>query len=154
MGNYASTTTVSSEKSRNEIEKTLKRFGADQFIYGWVGTEAMIQFRAHDRLIRFVLDIPDKDDSRFRRTPTGQSRSEAPAIKAWEQEHRSIWRALALVIKAKLVAVEEGIVDFEAEFLAHVVLPSGDTVGAWISPQIAMAYEYGDMPPALPGSSA
>jgi len=154
MGAYATQTTVSADRSRTEIERVLTRFGADQFMYGWEGTKSVIQFRAQGRLIRFLLELPAKDDPRFLLTPTGRRRSDsAAAYKAWEQETRSLWRALGLVIKAKLVAVDEGIVTFEDEFLAHVVLPDGSTVGAWVAPQIALAYESGGMPHALPSGT-
>lgn len=63
---------------------------------------------------------------------------------------RQRWRALALVIKAKLEAVEAGITEFEEEFLAHIVLPNGGTVGQFMLPQVATAYETGQMPPLLP----
>ncbi len=152
MASYASQTTVSADKSRTEIESTLRRFGADQFMYGWEDARAVIQFRAHDRLIRFVLELPDRDDPRFILTPAGRKRRAPDAmLKAYEQATRSAWRSLALVIKAKLVAVDDGIVTFEQEFLAHIVLPSGDTVGRWAIPQVATAYETGEMLPALPG---
>lgn len=56
---------------------------------------------------------------------------------------------MALVIKAKLEAVEAGIAAFEEEFLAHIVLPNGSTVGQFMMPQIAAVYETGRMPPLL-----
>lgn len=152
MSTYASQTTVSAEKSRAEIESTLRRFGADQFMYGWEDTRAVIQFRAQERLIRFTLKLPDREDPRFTMTPAGRKRRAPDAmLKAYEQATRSAWRSLALVIKAKLVAVDDGIVTFEQEFLAHIVLPSGDTFGNWAIPQVATAYETGEMFPALPG---
>lgn len=152
MSTYASNTSVSAEKSRAEIESTLQRFGADQFMYGWEDSRAVIVFRAQGRQIKFVLELPDKNDQRFQMTPGGRKRRDPESMrKAWEQETRSGWRALFLVIKAKLVAVDEGIVTFEQEFLAHIVLPSGDTVGDWAVPQVQTAYETGKMPLALPG---
>jgi len=54
-------------------------------------------------------------------------------------------------VKAKLEAVETGIVSLEEEFLAHVVLPDGSTVGQWAEPQLAELYGRGDMPALLPG---
>ncbi|HEX7134357.1 MAG TPA: hypothetical protein VF228_17405 [Iamia sp.] len=101
MARYAADTEVSSGRSRDEIERTLARYGADQFAYGWDGTRSMIQFRAHDRQVRFVLDMPDRHDPEFTETPTGKQRAEAAAEKAWEQAGRQRWRALALVVKAK-----------------------------------------------------
>jgi len=154
MSGYASTTSVSAEKSRNEIESTLRRFGADRFMYGWEDARAVIQFSASDRLIRFVLELPDRDDPRFTMTPAGRKRRAPDAmLKAYEQATRSAWRSLALVIKAKLVAVDDGIVTFEQEFLAHIVLPSGETVGEYAIPQVALAYKTGDAIPRLPGTS-
>ena len=150
---YAQTTTVAAEKSRNEIERTLVRFGADQFVYGWDREDAVIQFRYETRIVRFQLPLPPKDD--FALTPAGrQRRAPAAQEKAWEQATRASWRSLALIVKAKLVAVEAGIVGFEEEFLAHIVLPDGQTVGEFMLPQVATAYEVGDMPMALPMSKS
>ena len=87
----------------------------------------------------------------FTHTPARNTRrSEAQVGAAYEQAVRQRWRALALVIKAKLEAVETGITSFEEEFLAHIVLPSGQTVGAWMVPQVEKAYVNGAMPPMLP----
>lgn len=49
---YASSTTVSPEKSRGEIEAMLTRYGANSFGYAWEeqGRIAVIQFCAKDRL--------------------------------------------------------------------------------------------------------
>ena len=55
-----------------------------------------------------------------------------------------------MVIKAKLEAVESGISIFEEEFLAHLVLPDGKTVGQFMLPQVEAAYETGKMPKLLP----
>ena len=35
MTQFAASTTVSSNASREEIERTLIRYGAEQFMYGW-----------------------------------------------------------------------------------------------------------------------
>jgi hypothetical protein len=67
---------------------------------------------------------------------------------------RQRWRALALVIKAKLEAVEAGISSVEDEFLSFIMLPNGSTVGEWVQPQIERVYESGSMPALLPGSGS
>ena len=92
--------------------------------------------------------MPDPDD--FIKTPTGRQRTVAQTRQASEQAVRQRWRALALVIKAKLEAVESGITCFEDEFMAHIVLPNGNTVSQWLIPQISSAYENGAMPKLLP----
>lgn len=151
MATYAAETQVSAEKSRAEIEATLGRYGATSFAYGWSGAKVMVGFAMNDRQIRFNLELPDRNDKRFTHTPArGTKRHPSDAEKAWEQATRQKWRALALVIKAKLEAVESGITDFEDEFLAHTVLPDGSTAGDWMRPQIDEAYRTGTMPEMLP----
>lgn len=154
MSRYAENTSVSAERSRGEIETTLTRYGAHGFMYGWQEREdsrdAMIQFDADGRRIRFVLPLPSMEDPEFHRTPGGRRRRDRDAaVKAWEQACRQRWRALALAIKAKLESVECGITTFEDEFFAHIVLPNGQTVGATIAPQIERAYATGKMPRLL-----
>lgn len=157
MTRYAAKTEVSSEASRMEIERTLARYGADAFSYGWQGkTQTMISFRANDRYVRFILTLPDSDLPEFTRYKRGHNehrREPEAARKLWEQACRQRWRALALVVKAKLEAVECGISEFEDEFLANIVLPDGQLLGRTIRPQIAASYETGNMPPLLPDYS-
>jgi len=151
---YAEGTSVAAETSRAEIERILTRYGADAFMYGWEGDRARVQFRAAGRYIRFDLRMPDRRDRAFTHTPsTDKPRSPASAAEAWEAAVRQRWRALALVIKAKLEAVAAGITEFEAEFLAHVVLPDGSTVGDRVRPELAIAYETGTLPALLPDYS-
>jgi hypothetical protein len=134
---YASSTTVEQGKSLAEIERTITRYGAEGFGYGWEGTQAMVQFRVHDRTVRFLITMPSRSDRAFTLTETGRERSESSTLKAWEQAKRQRWRALALVIKAKLEAVESGIVEFDQEFLAHILMPDGRTVGQFAIPEIS-----------------
>jgi len=68
---------------------------------------------------------------------------------AAEQACRQKWRALSLVVKAKLEAVESGITTFEDEFLAHIVLPNGQTVGEQALPRVREAYATGGNVPLL-----
>ena len=152
MTRFAAKTTVSTEKSRAEIEAILRRYGASAFMYAWEGNRAIIGFRARDRHIRFTLPLPDRESKEFTHSSRGPRSPDAVTV-LWEQACRQSWRALALVIKAKLEAVEAGIVEFESEFLAHIVLPNGSTVGAWVRPQVALAYDSGDMPKMLPNYS-
>jgi hypothetical protein len=151
VSRYADSTAVSSERSRAEIESTLRRYGADGFAYGWDRSSALVMFTANARQVRFQLPLPDPLSREFTLTPTGRDRSRSQAEAAFEQAVRQRWRALALVIKAKLEAVETGITEFEDEFLAHMVLPDGTTVGDWARPQLAAVYESGRMPALLPG---
>lgn len=150
MSRYAEKTCVSSERSRAEIERILSKYGATAFAYGWEGDRAMVGFRLGERQVRFIVPMPDKEDPIFHRTPTGRTRRNPyAATEAWEQATRQRWRALSLVVKAKLEAVDSGIGTFDEEFLAHIVLPNGQTVGDWSLPQIEVAYRNGRMPRLL-----
>lgn len=150
MSKYAAGTSVSSASSRDEIERTLVRYGADQFMYGWQAGAAVVGFRMEGRMIRFILPMPDREDPKFTHHSRGPRAPEA-AAKEYDQAVRQRWRALALVVKAKLEAVDSGISIFDDEFMANIVLPDGNkTVGEWMRPQIAEAYRIGATPSALP----
>lgn len=146
---YAASTSVSVDKSRAEIEHLLRRFGADSFASGWDESKAMIGFTMGGRQIRFTMAMPNHKDSAFTRTETGRPRTQAAADTAYDQAVRSRWRSLALVIKAKLEAVNSGIVTFEDEWGTHVVLPDGSTVRDRLFPYIDQAYATGTVPPML-----
>jgi hypothetical protein len=150
---YAERTEVPSDRSRAEIEQTLRRYQATAFAYGWDHQAATIMFEIVNRRVLFRLPMPDRNDRRFTHTPAkGQRRDQAAQEREYEQAVRQKWRALALVIKAKLEAVAAGITTVEDEFLAHIVMPDGRTVGQHTAPAIEAAYESGQMPALLPGS--
>lgn len=149
---YARGTEVSVEKSKAELEHLLMRYGATSFVSGWQGTRAVIQFEAHNRRIQFELTTPDRNETRFTHHSRGRRTPEA-AMKEWEQESRRVWRALVLVVKAKLEAVATGISEFEDEFLPYTVIPGADgrptTVAKFMRPQVDAAYENGALPPGM-----
>jgi hypothetical protein len=126
---YARRTRVPVNQSRNEIEKTLVRYGASGFIYGYDKESAIVGFRMSERHVKFMLPMKK-----------GMN----------EQQERQRWRALLLVIKAKLEAVSAGITVFDDEFMAHIVTPDGTTLGEQLRPQIESMYKTGKMPPLLP----
>jgi hypothetical protein len=125
---YAERTRVPVAQSRTELERVLQRYGATAFGYGWEDGNAVVQFRVAERYVRISVGIPDD-----------------------AQQERQRWRALVLVVKAKLEGVEAGIETLEEAFMAHVVLPDNTTVGAFMLPQIEQAYTSGGMPKLLPG---
>jgi hypothetical protein len=148
MGEYAKGTTVAPEQSRMEIERTLMRYGAKKFMYYTDDLMAVIMFEAKERRIKFVIKLPPR--AAFTKTPTGKARTSQNAVQeAYEQAVRQRWRALALVIKAKLESIESGIETFEEAFMSQIVLPDGRTAAEWAVPQIKLAYETGNMPPLL-----
>jgi len=98
-----------------------------------------------------MLPLPDRKERRFTHHSRGPRDPEV-AEQFYEQGCRASWRALLLIVKAKLEAVAARISTIEREFLADVVLPDRSTVGEWVRPQLAQVYERADMPALLPGS--
>lgn len=152
MSKFAADTIVSISASKAEIERIVERYGAGQFMSGWDAEKALIAFSMEGRQVRFILPMPSLTEQRFTHHSRGARTPEA-ARKEWEQACRQRWRALCLVIKAKLEAVESGISVFEDEFMANIVLPGGMTVSQHVRPSIAAAYETGQIAPMLPDYS-
>jgi hypothetical protein len=148
MSLYAENTKVPVTQSRGEIERLLGKHKCTQFSTGVDHEQhrAVVQFKAHNRIIRFEIALPDEADKKYRQDRHGWARTPGGITNAVEQASRQRWRALLLVIKAKLEAVENNIATFEEEFLAHIVLPNQQTVAAYVQPLIERAYQTGRMP--------
>jgi hypothetical protein len=88
----------------------------------------MVQFRLgkpeKSWVIRFILPLPHENP----------------------QDQRQRWRALSLVIKAKLESVESGIATIEQEFLANIVTPGGQTMAELLVPQLGEMRKQGRLP--------
>lgn len=154
MTRYATNTTVSSERSRGEIEGLLRKYGAGKFGYLWEGESAIIVFEMKARRVKFVLPLPNQNDPMFFKTPTGRTkRNPNGSLEAWEQACRSRWRALVLCIKAKLESVEPEIETFEEAWFSHILLPDGQTAGEHLIPQIGEIYATKKMPKMLMGGA-
>lgn len=144
---FAEKTSVPVDRTEAEIKRMVLRYGASEYMSGEKPGHAIVGFRAQDRLIRFELDLQIEDADR---TPTGRRRRGQAATLAYDQEVRRRWRALCLVIKAKLESVESGIETFESAFMANIVMPDGKTFGKHAGPAIESAYATGRVPLLLP----
>lgn len=134
---YAEGTTVPAEKSQAEIMSTLRKYGAQGLAFGEEGRCAYVLFRFVNRNVQFTLYLPTGPDAaEFKVTPRRQPRTPLQRQAAFEAEIRRLWRCLGLAIKAKLEVVNSGIATFEEEFLAHIVLPDGTTVGSQVVPKL------------------
>lgn len=148
---YAENTSVSVEKTRAEIESLLRRHKCSQFVVGVDDEQhqAMVQFRTNNRIIRFRVHLPDPKDRIYQKDHNGWQLAPSGIAKKVQQGERSRWRALLLVIKAKLESVESKIATFEEEFMANIVLPNDRTVAEMVNPIIEQAYATGQMPSGL-----
>jgi len=137
MTPYAAGTNVSVERSKAELERLLRKYGADSFVSGWDAKTVAIGFVMGGRQVKIRIPVPSKDDDEVRKTPSGKYlRTERGVAEAWQGALRQRWRALNLVVKAKLEAVAAGVAEFETEFLGHLVLPGGRTVAEVVVPRL------------------
>ena len=108
---YAETTKVPVAQTKAEIEGMLLKIGADRI--GMMETrsgEAYVVFETEAAM--YKLSAPALD----------------PNAKNLDQERRRVWRAMGLLVKAKMTAITEGISTVEREFLADAVMPDGSTM--------------------------
>ena len=127
-GKYAQGTEVPIGRSRDEIERTLERFGATSQLWGrddQVG-RVTVAFKREGRAYKFTVDSPRIED--FQRTPTGRDRAQSYAAQARDAEARRRFRSLANYLKAVLDAIDTGIIIAEEALLPYLLLPSGETV--------------------------
>lgn len=124
---YAASTKVPISNTRAHIQTLVEKHGADSFATMERAGVAQIAFSLEGRNILFRCEIPDT-----------------------EQRARSRWRALFLVIKAKLESIDAGIETLEEAFLSHIVMPDGRTVYDHTKPAIASQYGGDVDVPLLP----
>lgn len=118
MASFAAKTKVPVEKTRLEIERLVKKYGAKGFVSGWQGQNARIEFLCADRHIRLSVLVPPI-----------------------EREAQQKWRTLLLLVKAKLAGVDAKIVTFEQAFVGDIVMPDGKTVYERIREPIKLEYD-------------
>ena len=115
-------TSVSTDRSKQEIERLLQRNGATKFASMWDQDGATLSFIMGKRHVRFELPLPSRDDKKYLRDGRNSVRSPAAREKVWEQDCRTAWRALLLIIKAKLEAITAKVATFDDEFLSYIVV--------------------------------
>jgi hypothetical protein len=133
---YAQRTQVPVDKTRLEIERLVRKYGAKGFASAWHdhlpghGGRARIEFICQDRLIRLTVDVPSN-----------------------EQKAKGKWRVLLLMVKAKLVAVDAAVVSFEEAFFADIVMPeTGKTVYEMAREPVRLSYAQRKDQPLLGAS--
>jgi hypothetical protein len=131
MAAYAEKTKTPVQNTITEIQRTVAKFGGEQFLHASMEDRLVVGFSMEGRQVRF--QVPQYQDD--------------------GQRSRSVARALFLVLKAKLVAVDSGVSVFEDEFLGNIVLPDGRLLAQHVKPHLITAYSTGEIPPMLPDYS-
>jgi hypothetical protein len=161
---FAEGTSVPVSRSREELQNVLERAGALEvgFVTG-AGGRARCAFRLKSSGLLIALEVPEVDPLSFKPGPRDSTRWEesvkrrvhVPGSKLdqlVEAERRRRWRALLLVVKAKLEAIASGISTIDGEFMAGIVLASGRTLEAELRPRLKELAASGAVPSLLPES--
>lgn len=146
---FAENTKVSIQKTKSEIEALLTKYGATDFGTQNRGDRSTVQFRLAGRFIRFMLTLPDREDSK--RDNNGDIRHMDLWVRKHDQACRTKWRCLLLIIKAKLESADSGIESIEDCFLAQILLGNGKTVGEIVMPMLELAYSEQKIEPYMLG---
>jgi hypothetical protein len=142
---YASKTKVSPQTTLQEIERTVRRYGADSFAYIEEPGRVMVGCRLtrpRQLKVKFILPLT-------RRGNSGQDVPLDARCKPELQRIRQRWRALYLSIRSKLEVVESGIEEMEQAFFAEIILPSGKTIAEETLPQVREMLKSGIVRPLL-----
>lgn len=148
---YAEDTEVQVSTSQAEVQRLVIRAGADQCAVVWDQTQgAAVRFRLGGRYAQ--LHVPPPTGKKLAELQLRHSRWTVQEIS--DQEQRRCWRALLLLIKAKLEAIDSGITTAEREFMPDLVLADGRRLEQWAAPALADMYETGNLPalPAIGGT--
>lgn len=132
---YATGTEVPVERSLGEVKKLILRYGAESFAYQETSSDIKIAFVLKHLAVQMSVDFPGIDE--FRKTPTGRARDSNAAWAERDKECKRKMRSLAAVIKAKFIAIDDGVATVEQEFLPYITLPDGRSIGDCLIPQLA-----------------
>lgn len=139
---YAEGTVVSVAKSQQEISTLLTNAGAAPMGFQFHDDHAIVAFTlttktpevkkdgvitqvANERKTHVMMRLELPARAKFAKKKVHgwmQDCSSEEQTKRWEQACRERWRALVLVLKAKLVSVESKVETVEEAFLAHLVV--------------------------------
>jgi hypothetical protein len=111
-----------------EIERLVKKYGAKGFASAWQEQAARVEFLCQNRHVRLTISTVNKS----------------------AQDERQQWRALLLLVKSKLVAVDAKIVTFEQAFVGDIVMPgTNKTVWETAREPLRLAYASNASVPLL-----
>ena len=121
---------VAGDKALMELQRILAAFGCGQF---GTATDAergviMVSFKHRDRIVRLEASWKGYAQALLRSKKRGHSYQ-------FKREEEAIARAKIAVcsvlrdwVKGQITAIECGVLSFEAAFMPHMLLPSGERV--------------------------
>lgn len=128
---FAEDTSVPVEQTKGDLEVMLRRRGAEAFAYAWSQDgRCSLRFVLAGLPIRIAMAALKPEDVAVSEAALRRAGNNAAQLvrQRREQEERRRWRALALVVKANLEAIDSGITTVMEAFFPWLVLPNGATV--------------------------
>lgn len=126
-------TATAGDKALVELQRTLEKFGCQSF-GTMIDAErgiTLVQFKWRNRSVSLEASWKGYAATWLRAHPWSYSmratKSEHDA-RALEQARKSVCSVLRDWVKGQLTAVECGVMSFEAAFMPHMLLPSGERV--------------------------
>ena len=121
---------VTPAQSRQAIVTTARRHGARDVTFFESDATAAVELTFARRRVRVAVPLPAFD--LYLHSPSGRRRVQrvGAAQAAYEDQRRRRWKALALLMRAKLYAVVSGARTFEQEFGADVIGGDADVTCA------------------------
>jgi len=154
---YAEGTTVSLEKTQAQIKAELIKRGATAILFhdDYKRRYSIVGFQLGDNSQYLVFLPMPAENAIPEKTASGWKRDASAMVAAMEQEKARLHRSMFLLIKAKLVAIDDGLTSLEREFFADRVITNEAgkqiTVYEWYAPQIEHLRQEGLTPPLIPG---
>ncbi len=116
-------------------------------MYARDGKMSLVSFKWKDHIMRIPVVECSAEDDVARLTPSGSKRAARKALLEADRETRRRWRVLLLVLKAKIEAINAGVLAMEEEFLPYMLLKNGATVADWSrTADFRTGLESGKMP--------
>jgi hypothetical protein len=150
MNSYASGTKVSEAKSHFELQQLFKKFGCEGTGYMEHEDETRLMFAKDGVTYKFTLRFPDGESQ----IKVGSNYRPGTHGSKLDYERARKMRALVMIVKAQLVAIEEGIATWDDMFIGQTVTDNGQTIAERWGPQVTQKCLEGVYPSVLPGRTA
>lgn len=147
---FADGTSTTVSTSRDEIGRTLDRYGCEARAIIEEADQIVVMFKLDGWSLRVPVPIPPRPDARAKHRSNG-----TPLTATWEREVRRRWRVLLLLKSGLEAALDtDAGVGVERASAAYLVLPDNSIVAETVLPVIREARDTGMMPtriiPSLP----
>ena len=130
MPRFAAGTTVSKNKTREQIESLLLKYGATSIFTNDVNEQNIlwVAWIIDKRPYKFEMPLPERDAHDFKYTATGKDRHEDKVIELWQQAVRQYWRIAREYIYMLHEILEATGMEFHEAFAPLLALKGGGNV--------------------------